>query len=316
MLISIVSPVYNCTDCLHEIVRRTRDAFSGQPMDWEIVFVDDRGPGDPWSVIEELAREDGRVRGVRLMRNHGQHLAIWAGFAHARGDWVGVVDCDLQDDPSVLPLLHARAQEGGADAVIVDRGIWHDSRWRRVASSGFYNIIGRLSGFRIDSNVGNFGLYSRRMVDTLLSFRDREVFLPAMAVMTGLRRESYTVPRSARAAGRSSYDLKRLLRFAAALIVRFSDRPLKLSILVGLAISGLSAVFGLMLLVAWLLGRIDQQGWTSLILSIWFVGGLILSALGVQGFYIGRIFMEVQARPRIRVEQVAGDLASIPHERI
>lgn len=306
MLISVVSPVYNCTACLPEIVRRTRAGFEGTDIDWEIIFVDDRGPGAPWPVIERLATDDPRVRGIRLTRNHGQHLAIWAGLAHARGDWVAVIDCDLQDDPAMLPILMDRAREGKADAIIVDRGAWRDSRWRRLASRGFYAMLHGITGFRIDGNAGNFGLYSRRMVTNLLAFRDKEVFLPVMAVLTGLERETHVIPRGDRLEGRSSYDLKRLLRFATALVIRFSDRPLKLSVFAGLILSGVSALIGLAVLVVWLTGDIQVQGWASIVLSIWFVGGLILSVLGVQGFYIGRIFAEVQDRPRIRIEDVAG----------
>jgi len=316
VLISVVSPVYNCTACLPEIVARVRAAFAERAEDWEIVFVDDRGPNEPWPVIQSLVAEDARVRGVRLTRNHGQHLAIWAGLAHARGDWVAVVDCDLQDDPAVLGALVDRACAGTADAVVVDRGEWRDSRWRRAASRSFYAGLAAVTGFRIDGNAGNFGLYSRRMVDNLLAFRDKEVFLPAMAVMTGLERDAYVVPRAGRFEGRSSYNLKRLLRFAIALVIRFSDRPLKLSVFAGLALSGLSGVIALVVLIAWLTGHITVQGWASTVLSIWFVGGLILSALGVHGFYLGRIFTEVQGRPRIRVLELAGDVSMVDRDNL
>jgi dolichol-phosphate mannosyltransferase len=137
-----------------------------------------------------------------------------------------------------------------------------------------------------------------------------------MVVMTGLNRRVHVVPRSGRFEGRSSYGIKQLLRFAIALVVRFSDRPLKISVLVGLSLSGLSALLGLAVTIAWLSGRIEVQGWTSLMLSIWFVGGLILSALGIHGFYIGRIFAEVQSRPRIRVLERVGDLPVVDQERL
>ncbi|MGB3739095.1 MAG: glycosyltransferase family 2 protein [Pontixanthobacter sp.] len=309
MLISVVSPVYNCTSCLERIVDRVCEAFAGTGIEWEIVFVDDRGPGEPWPLIEALAERDDRVRGVRLMRNHGQHLAIWAGFAHARGDWIAVIDCDLQDDPHVLPELHERAVAEAVDAVIVDRGAWRDSYWRRAASRGFFKALAWVTGFRIDGNAGNFGIYSRRMIDTLLTFKDKEVFLPAMTVMTGLPRSSYVVPRSARFEGNSSYNLKRLVRLAAALVVRFSDRPLKLSVILGLVMSSLSLLSGILVFIAWLAGRIEVEGWASIILSVWFIGGLVLSVLGVQGFYIGRIFTEVQRRPRIRVLETTEEAA-------
>ena len=314
MLISIVTPVYGCTEALAEIVKRTEAAFRDTELAWELLFVDDRGPDAPWPAIAKLAAADARVHGVRLMRNHGQHLAIWAGFAHARGDWIAVIDCDLQDDPAAIPDLYQRALDTSAEAVIVDRGDWRDSAMRRVASRSFYAVIERLSGFRLDINAGNFGLYSRRMVQTLLSFRDREVFLPVMAILTGLPRASYRLDRAKRLQGKSSYDIKRLLRFALALIIRFSDRPLKISVLLGLAFSSLSALIGAILFIAWLLGRIQVAGWTSLMLSVWFIGGLILFVLGLHGFYIGRIFMEVQRRPRVFVEEVTPNIPTLNNE--
>jgi dolichol-phosphate mannosyltransferase len=316
MLISVVSPVYNCTRCLPNIVRQVAASFPNRDVEWEVLFVDDRGPGEPWPVIERLAKEDPRVRGVRLTRNHGQHLAIWAGLAYARGDWVAVMDCDLQDDPSVLPTLLERAREARSDAIVVDRGSWHDSYWRRAASRAFYALLHSITGFQIGGNAGNFGIYSRRMVENLLAFRDKEVFLPAMVVMTGLDRQFYVVPRADRSEGRSSYGVKQLLRFAAALVVRFSDRPLKIGVLVGLAMSSLSALLAAVIAIAWLTGRVQVQGWTSLMLSIWFVGGLILSTLGIHGFYIGRIFSEVQERPRLRVLETVGDLPDLRRESL
>ena len=255
-------------------------------------------------MIQELSLADPRVRGVQLMRNHGQHLAIWAGFEQARGKWVAVLDCDLQDDPSILPELYWRALGSEADAVIVERGQWHDSLLRRFSSRLFHHVMERLSGFKMNSNSGNFGIYSRQMVKALLAFEDKEVFLPAMAIMTGLPRDTFTVPRLERLTGRSSYSLRSLLRFASALIVRFSDRPLKLSVVVGLLFSTLSATIAAVVFIGWLIGSFEVEGWTSLMLSVWFIGGLILFALGIHGFYIGRIFNEVQRRPRINVKRL------------
>jgi dolichol-phosphate mannosyltransferase len=120
--ISVVSPVYGCRDCLEALVDAVRHAFDDTGLDWELILVDDRGPDHPWPVIEDLAARDSRVRGLRLARNHGQHLAIWAGLEEARGDWVAVIDCDLQDDPAVIPRLHEAACAEGVEAMIVSRG--------------------------------------------------------------------------------------------------------------------------------------------------------------------------------------------------
>lgn len=310
-LISIVSPVYGCRDCLVSLVQAVQAAFEGTTMDWELLLVDDRGPDDPWPVIADLANSDARVRGVRLTRNHGQHLAIWAGLEAARGDWVAVIDCDLQDNPEIIPVLYTEAQEQNVEAMVVDRGAWVDTWFRRAASSVFYRMIDLVAGVSMKSNIGNFGLYSRRMVDILLLYREQEVFLPIMVAMTGLERGFHRMDRSGRVAGESSYRLLRLVRLAIAIVIRFSDRPLKLSVLVGLIFSSLSALISVVILVAWLAGAFTVPGWTSVILSLWFLSGLIMAVLGVHGFYIGRIFAEVKTRPRILVEQMTTPPAAL-----
>lgn len=301
-LISLVSPVYGCRDCLEALHERVCNAFESTGLRWELVLVDDRGPDEPWSTICDLSKCDDRVRGVRLARNHGQHLAIWAGLAEARGDWVAVIDCDLQDDPTVVPTLLQVAKERYVDAIIVDRGSWSDSRLRRMASRTFYRTIKVLGGISLQ-NVGNFGLYSRRMVDTLLLYEEQEVFLPFMIALTGLKRDTFIVDRSDRAAGQSSYSFMSLLRMATSIVIRFSDRPLKLSVLVGFCFSFLSAVISFLLVFVWLFSVFTVPGWTSTVLSVWFLSGLIMATLGVHGFYLGRVFEEVKKRPRVIVEQ-------------
>jgi dolichol-phosphate mannosyltransferase len=302
-LISIVSPVYGCIGCLEELVDTVRDTFEDTGLEWELILVDDRGPDNPWQRIQELAARDERVRGVRLTRNYGQHLAIWAGFAQAQGDWIAVIDCDLQDDPKIIPELYNKAIDDDLETVVVERGTWSDSWWRRTASRLFHSTIGLLAGLNLNNNVGNFGLYSRRMTNVLLSFEDQEVFLPAMVALTGLSKGVYKLDRSGRAEGQSSYNMLRLIRIAIAIIVRFTDRPLKLSIFLGVIFSTLSALISVIILIAWASGAFSVPGWTSIILSVWFLSGLILAVLGVHGVYIGRIFSEVQKRPRYIVEQ-------------
>lgn len=303
-LLSVVSPVYGCRNCLEALaaaVASALDAHAGA-FDWELVLVDDRSPDEPWPVIEALAASNPRIRGVRLTRNHGQHLAIWAGLAAARGDWVAVIDCDLQDDPSIIPELFAKALQDGTDAVIVDRGEWSDTAFRRAASKAFYRCMELLGKLRLDRNIGNFGLYSRRLVDILLQYNDKEVFLPVMVALTGLARSTITVDRTQRHAGSSSYNFMRLLRVAVAIVIRFSDRPLKLSVLLGALFCGSSVLISLLLMIAWLSGAFMVPGWTSLMLSLWFLAGLILGVLGIHGIYLGRIFTEVQDRPRILID--------------
>ncbi len=300
--VSVVSPVYGCRDCLVALADQVAAAFADTDFDWELLLVDDRGSDQPWDIITDLAQKNPRIRGIRLARNHGQHLAIWAGLDAAAGDYVAVVDCDLQDDPKMIPALYDKLIQDDVDAVVVDRGTWSDSRFRRIASKSFYAVVKFLTGVSIN-NIGNFGLYSRRLVKILLMYEEQEVFLPIMVSLTGLPTSQLQVDRGGRLAGESSYSLRRLMTLAIAIIIRFTDRPLKLSVIVGLAFSSLSALFSFALLVMWLLGSFTVPGWTSTILSLWFLSGLIMATLGIHGFYLGRIFREVQGRPRILVEQ-------------
>ena len=299
--ISLVVPVYGCINCLTGLYAAIKDTCFKNNLTWELILVDDRDPNDHWTEICDLAQEDPRVHGIRLSRNHGQHLAIWAGLNEAIGKWVVVMDCDLQDDPSIIPDLLEIAVKEKLHAVVVDRGGWSESIFRRLASRIFFRLIHILSGVKL-KNVGNFGLYSRKMIDALLMFNEQEVFLPMMVALTGLTTSTYSANRSKRVAGESSYNVLKLVRLAIAIIIRFSDRPLKISVFIGLSISLLSAGVSVLLLIIWFTGNIEVPGWTSSLLSMWFLSGLILATLGLHGFYIGRVFAEVKNRPRILIE--------------
>lgn len=300
-LISVVSPVYGCNECLGQLKKAVSDTMEETPYEWELILVDDRDPGEPWDIIVGLSRKEPRVRGVRLARNHGQHLAIWAGLEAAKGDWVVVVDCDLQDNPRHIPELIEKALTENVEAVVVERGSWSDSTFRRVSSRNFYRIVRVLSGINLN-NVGNFGIYSRRMIDLLLRFEEQDVYLPLMVSITGLKKTQLVVDREERHSGQSSYTTRQLFRLAFSLIVNFSDRPLKYVAALGAVMSLVSVVLSIALIGAYFLGTFTVPGWSSIILSMWFLSGLILAVLGIQGIYLGRIFSEAKGRPRIIVE--------------
>lgn len=301
-LISIVSPVYRCKEYLAELSTLINKTLEVSGLDWEVILVDDRSPDNSWPLIQELAASDKRIKGIRLARNYGQHLAIWAGLEKARGDWVAVIDCDLQDDPSIIPTLYETAVAQNVEALIVDRGQWSESRIRSFLGRLFYRLLSAISGINVEFGTGNFGLYSRFMVNVLLSYREKEVFLPMLVTHTGLSKEYFTLDRSDRQGSKSSYTFVRLMRLAMAIIITFSDRPLKLGLIIGLSFCCLSAIVTLMLLVGWSFGAFTVAGWASTFLSIWFFSGLILLFLGIHGFYLGRVLGEVRQRPRTLVQ--------------
>ena len=303
--VSVVSPVYGCDECLRDLADGVRRALQDYDCSWELILVDDRGSDRAWKVISDLVEADPRIRGLRLSRNHGQHLAIWAGLEEVRGDFVVVLDCDLQDDPAIITQLLAKVLNTSADGVLVDRGEWSDTWFRRTSSKIFHGSMKTITGIDL-KNAGNFGIYSRRLVGELLRFREQEVFLPYMVAILGFDLERISLGRSERTEGRSSYTMRSLLRLACGIVIRFSDRPLKVSAIAGLVVSSLSLGFSLLIVMGKLLGVFTVPGWTSVVLSIWFLAGVFLLVLGIHGYYLGRVFAEVSARPRIIVSNRIG----------
>jgi dolichol-phosphate mannosyltransferase len=302
-VLSVVSPVYGCAGCLEALCERIAAAVAPLGLEHEVVLVCDASPDDAWARIVEIAGRDPRVRGLRLSRNFGQHPAITAGLAHARGDWVVVLDCDLQDPPEAIPALLARAREG-FDAVVAQRKRRKDGVLKRGLSAAFYGVLSWLTGERHDPETANFGIYSRRVVDTLLRMPESGRFFPLLVRWTGLPRTTLAVEHGERASGRSGYSLVGLLRLALEVITSHSDRPLRQVAKLGLLFGLGSFAFVGVSIYRWLVGDIAVAGFTTIIASIWLVGGATITSLGLVGIYVGRIFNETKRRPVYVVGEV------------
>lgn len=295
-VLSVVSPVYGCAGCLEALCERIAAAVAPLGVDHEIVLVCDASPDGAWARIRELAARDPRVRGLNLSRNFGQHPAITAGLAHARGDWVVVLDCDLQDPPEAIPALFERAR-AGFDAVVAQRKARKDGAIKRALSAAFYGVLSWLTGERYDPETANFGIYSRRLVDTVLGLPESGRFFPLLVRWAGLPRTTLAVEHAERASGRSGYSLVRLLRLALEVITSHSDRPLRMVAKLGLLFGLASFAFVALSVYRWWVGDIAVAGFTSVIASIWLVGGATITSLGIVGIYVGRIFNETKRRP-------------------
>ncbi|GAP65642.1 glycosyl transferase [Mizugakiibacter sediminis] len=294
--ISVLVPVYCCADCLHELCARVDKALTAITQRYEIVLVCDGSPDDSWQVIEQLARSDAHVRGLLLSRNFGQHYAISAGLDRCEGEWVVVMDCDLQDRPEEIPRLYAKAQEG-YDIVFGARARRQDGLLKRWLSRIFYAVLNYLSSADFDARTANFGIFHRRVVDAIRRMPEKTRFFPVQVKWVGFRRCAIEVEHGAREHGSSSYDLHKLLKLGADIILANSDKPLRVSAVLGLLISLLASVYALWTLVRYLRGEVSVLGYTSLITSIWLLGGLILFSLGVLGLYLGRVYESVKDRP-------------------
>lgn len=293
--LSVVTPVYRAEGCLEELYRRLVAALSGITQDFEIVMVEDCGGDRSWDIIRELARRDPRVKGIQFSRNFGQHYGITAGLDFCDGDWVVVMDCDLQDRPEDIPRLYARAREG-YDVVLARRDRRQDPALKRIASRLFYRLLGYLADIRYD-NPGNFRILSRRVVESFRGMREQLRFFGALVNWMGFPTTEIEVRQAERHEGRSTYTAAKLWRLAADAIVAYSDKPLRLTVRLGFLIAFLALASGFYLLARALLYGSPITGWASLIVSLYFIGGVIIAILGILGVYLGKTYDEAKGRP-------------------
>lgn len=293
--LSIVSPVYRADTLVRQLVSRIKAAVEPLGVSFEIILVDDRSPDNSWEAILEQARDE-RVRGFRLSRNFGQHRAITAGLEQCRGEWIVVMDCDLQDQPEEIPALYSHVQLG-YDLVFARRVERQDSWLKRLSSRTFYRLLSYLTETKQDPAIANFGIYHRKVIDSVLAMRESIRYFPTMIRWVGFQSSSITVAHAERPEGNSSYNLRGLINLALDIILAYSDKPLRLTVKLGLAISTAAFVFVLITLARYLLGHSWEPGYASLIVSIWFFAGLLLSVLGIVGLYIGKTFEQAKNRP-------------------
>lgn len=300
--VSVVVPVYGCRNCIEDLVERVGRALGARSRPYEIILVDDHSPDGSWSRIKEVSERYDAVRGLRLSRNFGQHAAISAGLAHARGTTIVVMDCDLQDVPEEIPVLLA-AMKDGVEVVLGQRVDRQDSWTKRTGSMLFYRALGWLTDTTYDHTTANFGAYSRKVVDTLNAMPEEDRFLPLLVRWTGFETVKVAVSHGLRTEGRSSYTLSKLLKMAGRVALSFSDKPLRLVMTAALIIAAVAATFAAFSVYRYSAGDVRVAGFTSIIASIWLVGSIVMACIGVLGLYLGRVHGEVKRRPRYLIWQ-------------
>ncbi|TZF91187.1 glycosyltransferase family 2 protein [Cognatilysobacter lacus] len=302
-LLSVVVPVYGCEGCLEELTERLRRALHTQAVSLEIILVDDASPDRAWDRIREIAARFPDVRGLRLSRNFGQHYAISAGIEAARGDAVVVLDCDLQDPPEEIPALLDVWRTTGADVVMAARSQRQDTAFKRGTSYVFARMLSRLTGIDHDHRTANFGVYSRRAIDAVNSMPESDRCFPLMVKWMGLPTVLAPVRHAERSEGRSSYTLRRLLQLAMNIVLSYSDKPLRLVVRAGILLAAFSVAFAGWSIYRYVAGDIAVAGFTSIIASIWFLGGATVFSIGVTGLYLGRLFNASKGRPAYIVRE-------------
>lgn len=302
MDVSVVVPVYGCRDALPELHRRLVDTLQSMGLSFEIVLVDDHDKQDSWSEIEKICMVDKRVHGIKLARNFGQIRAITAGLDNCRGDWIVVMDCDLQDRPEAIPQLYEKALEG-YDVVFAKRVERKDSALTMLLSRAFYKVYEYFTDGTYDSSLCNFSIARRVVIDNYCRMREHNRGYTMFIKWLGFRQTAIEIEGDERFSGTSSYSFGKKLSMAAELITAQSNKPLRLSVNAGFLIALLALIFLVVSVVRRVLFNDIAMGWTSLICSVFLMGGLILASIGVVGIYIGNIFTEVKHRPLYVVER-------------
>lgn len=301
-LITVVSPVYRAAGLVSELVRQIRDALGGAGADYEILLVEDGSPDESWVEIQNACASYPEVCGVKLSRNFGQHYAISAGLSRARGRWVVVMDCDLQDRPSEIPKLLKKAEEG-YDVVLARRAVRRDGWLKRMSSRMFYGLLGWLTGVKQDPAIANFGVYSYKVIAAINSMPESIRYFPTMVRWVGFRSATVDVDHAGRHEGETSYNLRRLMNLALDICLAYSDKPLRIVVGMGFVVSLIGFAFAAYTAVLALEGKIAVLGYASLIVSLWILAGLIICIIGVVGLYVGKAFEGIKGRPAFIVAE-------------
>lgn len=299
--VSVVVPVYGSNEILHELHQRTVAVLEPITHDFELILVNDASPNDAWRVIRELAAKDAHVRGLNLSRNFGQYAALTAGLQASRGEWIVVMDCDLQDQPEAIGAMYRKAQEGYF-VVVGSRKVRHDNALRTFFSVGFYTLFSYLVGRKQDRTLTNFGIYHRRVIDAILSMQDHMRYFSVMVRWAGFRTVTIPVEHAPRRGGKSGYSLRKLFSLAMDIILAYSEKPLRLIVKIGALVAVGSGAY-----LALSIGRsIIAESVSSFELimgSLWFIFGALSTMIGVVALYLGKTFEEVKKRPIYIVQE-------------
>mgnify|MGYP005844923561 CR=1 FL=1 len=301
--LSIVSPVYRSESLVAALVNRISASVEPLTEAYEIVLVEDCGPDASWEKIVEECRKHPKVVGIKLSRNFGQQYAIQAGLDAARGEWIVVMDCDLQDRPEEIPKLYHKGLEG-FDIVLASRKNRKDNFFKKFASQAFYAVLTYLTDVKQDPTVAHFMLLNRKVVDALQHIADYHRSYPMLVKWVGFRVAKVEIQHAEREDGKSSsYSFKKRLNLAINTILSFSDKPLRLIVNLGLFISLIAVLIAVSQIFLYLKGGITVQGWTSLFIALSFFSGLIITTLGVIGLYLGKVFESMKGRPTYIISQ-------------
>jgi len=302
-LISVIIPCYSCSKSLTELHDRLVSTINSISKRYEIIFINDASPQNDWDVIKEIKASDPNVAGINFSRNFGQHYAITAGLSYAKGDWIVVMDGDLQDQPEEIIKLYNKVKEG-FDVAVGIRYERQDNILKKLSSRIFFIIFNFMIGHENDSRIANFGIYRKKVIEYYLEMKEQNRLFPLFISWLGFKTAKIEIEHAQRKHGRSSYNYYKLLKLASTSIISHSNKPLKFSIKFGIAVSFLSFLYGIRIIYRYFFYGISAEGWSSIMVSIWFVSGLLFLNLGIIGLYIGKIYEETKSRPLYVIKEI------------
>ena len=300
--LSVVTSLYKSANFIPEFHRRLSEAAAKVTPDWEIIMVNDGSPDDSLQIAIDMHRRDSRVRVIDLSRNFGHHKALMTGLANSRGDLVFVIDSDLEEDPAWLLTFYDAMKSTGAEAIYGVQRSRKGGWFERMSGALFYRVFNKLLTHPFPPNIVTARLMTRRYVDALVQHRDQEVSLAGLCTITGFEQQPLMVDKGMR--GETSYGLRRRISAFVTAITSFSNRPLLYIFQLGVGVILLSMVAGIVLMYQSMSGYVGVPGWASIMVSIWFLGGVMIFCVGVLGIYLAKVFTETKERPYTIIRQI------------
>ncbi len=303
-MLSVILPSYNEEKMIAKATERMAEILQPEKIDYELLFIDDGSRDGTWAQINEAAGKDSHVVGVHFSRNFGKEAAMFAGLEQAKGDCCVVIDCDLQHPPEKIVEMYRLWEQGYevVEGIKEDRG--EESGLHKFAANSFYGLISKATGMDMSSS-SDFKLLDRKVVDTLNSLPERNVFFRALSFWVGYKKTSVSYCVQERTEGVSKWSTKSLIKYALTNISSFSSAPLHIVTVLGFIMLAVAFVLGIIALVQKISG-VALGGFTTVILLLLFSASVIMISLGIIGYYIARIYDEIKGRPRYIISRICG----------
>lgn len=296
MLISVVIPVYNESDLIEDLYKAVMSAMTKFTDDFEVICVNDGSKDDTLLKLQVCHQRDKRFKVLNLSRNFGHQSAYTAGLSYAKGDYVAMMDGDLQDPPELIADMYKCAIDNQSDVVYGRRTERHETFFKKLSIKLFHFIFNKLSNINAPANVGNFSVMNRKALEAFLALEEKNRYLPGLRFFIGFKQDYVDYSRDDRTIGEAKMNFSRLLKLALDALFSFSKLPIKICIYLGMIGIFFTLIGGAVVLYKKLTGE-AITGWSSILVSMYFLGSVQLLFMGIIGEYVHRIFVETQNRP-------------------